>query len=94
MEKHLQRQMILQAVADRAPAPTTIADLMRHPDIAMLRLTETAVAGELAELESRGYIANINNRLNPVYNGLTGAGRDQLDGVGKLDPAIWGNAAL
>ena len=94
MDSPARRRQILEAIARRAPAPTRLTDLARDPDVMFLRLSETDLVAECAELEERGYLVNLRNRLNPVWNGITGAARDQLDQTGKLDPAIWGDAAL
>ncbi|MCK5805308.1 MAG: hypothetical protein KAI66_20935 [Lentisphaeria bacterium] len=88
------RRTILEAIARRAPAPTRLADLARDPDVVFLRMSEPQLAAECAELEDRAYLENLKNRARPVWNGITGAARDQLDMSGQLDPALWGDAAL
>jgi hypothetical protein len=95
MDKCAVRRAILSIVADAAPAPCNCARLAEGLALRLaVRLETAALAAECRELESRGYLANLKHALDPVYKGVTGAARDQLDMAGKLDPALWGDAAL
>ena len=89
------RLAILQTVKDASPAPCNTDRLAVGIEIcAGERLERKAVIAECLELETRGYLVNLKHSLDPVYKGITGAAADQLAMAVKLDPALWGDAAL
>jgi hypothetical protein len=96
MDKPAVRRAILSAISKAAPVPVGMPRLQEAMLLALgARIDTLDLAVECHELETRGYLgANLKHGLDPVYKGITGSGRDQLEMAVKLDPAIWGDAAL
>ncbi len=95
MDKHIIRRQILETVKKFSPAPCNVERIREGLAVELaVKMDERAVAVECLELESRGYLANLKHALDPVYKGISGSAQDQLDQVVKLDPALWGDAAL
>jgi hypothetical protein len=96
MDKPAVRRAILSAISKASPVPVDMPRLQEAVLLALgLRMDSLAMAAECQELQSRGYLGdNLKHSLDPVYKGITGTGRDQLDMAVKLDPALWGDAAL